>query len=73
MELHNLQVFPSHNIVLQFTHFGGKRVVISVSHQQCQAFTNQNSIQQNIRMNFPQTTSNQATTIEIDVLYVRHL
>ena len=39
VELNNIPILPPHDIVIQFTHVGGKRVVIRVVRQQCQALT----------------------------------
>ena len=65
VELNNISIFAPFDIVLQFTPTRGKRAAICVVHQQCQALTDQNSIPKNNTMNFHQTTSNHAATIEI--------
>lgn len=65
VELHNIPIFPPHDSVLQFTLTGGKKNVIHVVHQQCQALTNQNSITENNTMNFYQAIGNHATVVEI--------
>ena len=64
VELNNIPIFPPHDIVLQFTPIGGKRVAIRVVLQQCQALTDQNSIPENNTMNFHQTTGNHSATVE---------
>ena len=69
VELNNIPIFPTHDIFLQFTPDRGKKAVIHVVRQQCQAlYTDQNSIPKNNTMNFHQTIGNHAATIEIRCL-----
>ena len=52
VELNNLPILPPHDIVIELTLVGGKRVVIRAFRQQCQALIDQNSIPENNTMNF---------------------
>ena len=63
--MNNIPIFLPHDIFLQFTPTGGKKVVIRVVRQQCQALTDQNSIPENNTMSFHQTIGNHAATVEI--------
>ena len=65
VELNNLPILAPHDIVIQFIPVGGKRVVIRVVRQQCQALTDQNSIPENNTMNLCQTTGNHVAIVEI--------